>query len=344
MRKLNHSTVLFYLFMSYILIAGAWWSYLLYIKNQDALQAKKSVLWYEMKEQGVEDETFYLQSDSYQNLVDKYTRQQYMILGEGMVLMALMLIGLWHIYQSRQKEIALAQQQQNFLLSITHELKSPLASIQLALETFQKRSLTPEQTQKLSNHGLRETERLHRHIQDMLLAARVEGGYLYTFEPLDISNIIETLVEGVQPRYKGEIVVEMPDETPIFIQGDRLTLTSAISNVLENAIKYAPQSPAIVIRLSAKSKLDWQLDIMDTGQGIPKQERARVFDKFYRIGNEDTRQHKGTGLGLYITKKVIDAHNGTIQIRDNEPQGCTVSITLPSMHSDQLPRLAKFFK
>ncbi|MCP4441893.1 MAG: HAMP domain-containing histidine kinase [Aureispira sp.] len=326
MANKKRSDLFFYIVIFYVLAAGGWWSYLLYIKNDDALKAKKVILWYQMQGQGA-TEAQYLQSDAYLNLVAQYDRQQRMIMGEGVVLLLFMIIGIWKIAQSRKRELELAEQQRNFLLSITHELKSPIASIQLVLETFRKRELKLEQTKKLANNGLVDTARLHKLVQDMLLAARMEGGYQYSFEPIVMQELLSECIKLVQPRYKGEMTLHAPQES-ILKEVDKMMITSAVLNLLENAVKYAGNTEQIDVYLNDK-KDKIEIQIFDQGVGIPKLERGKIFSKFYRVGSEETRRTKGTGLGLYIVKEVIDAHKGDISVKGNQPQGSVFSISLP---------------
>ena len=112
-------------------------------------------------------------------------------------------------------------------------------------------------------------------------------------------------------------------------KGDKATLIYVILNILENAIKYTNHSSKILINLSAKNDNTSCIEIIDFGPGIPKIERENIFNKFYRIGNEDTRKTKGTGLGLYIAEQVIIAHKGNIIVSDNKPNGTIFSIFLP---------------
>lgn len=328
MHKSKGIGLLFFILFGYLFAAGFWWSYLLYIKNEDALRAKKALLWYEMQASGISNEQIYLDSEGYKNLIYKYSRQELMIFLEGIVLVGSMLIGLWRIYKSIQKEIRVNQQQQNFLLSITHELKSPLASIQLSLETLAKRQLNPEQIQKLSNQGLKETARLHGHIQAMLLAARMEDGYEYSFEQLELGSLLKNLVESAQPKFKGQIVLSS-DQPEYWIKADKLTLSTAFDNLLENALKYASETEKIEVRIHRKTDTSRLLiEVADTGIGIDRNEWGKIFGKFYRVGNESTRAYKGTGLGLYITKTAIEAHKGKIWVKANQPKGTVFCVEL----------------
>jgi len=320
--------IIFYLVILYVLVAGGWWSYLLYIKNQDALNCKKELLWHRMQDEGVTERQVYLESASYTKLTERYDRQKWMILGEGTVLLFLMILGIWRIAKSRQKEIAIANQQRNFLLSITHELKSPIAAIKLILQTIQKRKLKEAQVKKLTSNALNDTDRLHKLVNDLLLAARVDGGYQYEFEAVNLSAIVQDCIDYYASKYKGSIVFEDTEEAMVLPQADASTLTSVVMNLIGNAIKYAKNSE--LIRINLNTDKDYcVLEVADNGIGVPKEERESIFEKFYRVGNEDTRKTKGTGLGLYIVKQVVQAHKGQISVRDNQPQGAIFSIKLP---------------
>lgn len=330
LKEIKGVDVLFYFVITYVLVAGGWWACLLWIKNQDAMLAKQQVTWLQQKEKGVADYETFLASPENQYLTRQYERQNWMILGESAVLLTLMILGIWKIARSRQRELALARQQRNFLLSITHELKSPLAVIQLTLDTFKKRELTKEQQKMLTTNGLSETERLKRLVDDLLLAARVDGGYQYIFEETDLFGIVKQCIDIVAPKYEGTIELEHDTREAIMQRGDPKTISFALLNILENAVKYAKGSPQIEVRLLRnKDRNGYCIEVADWGQGIPKAERDQIFDKFYRVGNEDTRKTKGTGLGLFIAREIVKAHNGQISVRSNHPQGSVFSISLP---------------
>jgi signal transduction histidine kinase len=329
LKKLKGADILFYLVITYVMVAGGWWSYLLYVKNSDALAAKKEVLWLQMKEQGLTDRQIYLESAEYTYLVEQYDRQKWMIFGESSVLLIFIVLGIWRIAKSRQKELALAEQQRNFLLSITHELKSPIAVIKLTLDTFKKRTLTPEQSNMLTTNALVDTDRLNKLVEDLLLAARVDGGYQYTFETLDLSLLIQKCIQIASPKYSGEIEFNNKVENSMLKKGDQSTLSSVFLNIIENAIKYAPNPSKIIVTLMQSKEHTYCIEIADFGQGISKLERENIFEKFYRIGNEDTRKTKGTGLGLYIVKQIVKAHKGTVTIKSNQPTGSIFHVTLP---------------
>ncbi|MFK7795926.1 MAG: sensor histidine kinase [Aureispira sp.] len=331
LKQLKGVDLLFYFVIAYVLVAGSWWAYLLCVKNEDAMLAKQELLWLQMQQKGVTDRQVYLESAEYTKLEERYGRQRWMIFGESSVLLALIVMGIWKIAKSRQKELALAKQQRNFLLSITHELKSPIAVIKLTLDTFSKRKLTEEQQKMLTKNALNDTERLNKLVEDLLLAARVDGGYQYMFEPIDLKHLTSKCIQMAAPKYTGTIEFDTKIEAAMVRNADQKTLTLAIMNLIENAIKYAKDTSNIIVRLTVGKDNNYCLEVADFGQGIPKTEQKHIFNKFYRVGNEDTRKTKGTGLGLYIAQEIIKAHKGQIAVRNNQPKGTVFSIVLPKI-------------
>ena len=317
--------IIFYLIIFYILIAGIWWSYLLSNKNLEVKKAQIENIKIKYPDKSMDELVKLIE---YQQVINRFQRQRWMIIGEGSVFMFLLLLGLWRIYNIRQKEIQLALQQQNFLLSITHELKSPIASVQLILETLKKRQLSQDQIQMLTNNALKDNDRLNKLVQDLLLAARMEGGYQYVFVELDILEVLKECIEWNKLKFKGNINLKLEGNDFFIKKGDRSTLLSVFSNLLENAIKYSESSDQIDINLSSTNN-NIKVEVIDYGKGIPKSERDKIFDKFYRIGDEETRTAKGTGLGLYIVKKIIESHNGTIVVKENKLKGTNFQIELP---------------
>lgn len=313
----------------YMLIAFSWWSVLLFIKNTDAFQAKRDLMKLGMIAEGVikSDEEFY-RSERYLTLEKQYEQQEWMILGEAAVFVLSLVIGVWLINRGYHKEMVTARQRRNFLLSITHELKSPLASIRLVLETLLKRELSREQTAKFVQNGLHDTERLTTLVNDLLLSAKLETAYQPQYEPLDLAELFRELMQKMSDTYPQATFSfdSQPDLPPIL--ADRVGLNSVGINLLENAVKYGPAKPRInVSLLTVNNRL--QIDIADNGTGIPDSEKKKIFAKFYRLGNEDTRQTKGTGLGLFIVAQIIKTHRGNIVVLDNQPSGSIFRIRLP---------------
>lgn len=320
--------ILSYVIMAYMLMAFAWWSLLLFTKNRDAFEAKRDLLRIGMVAEGhVKNNLEFEQTLEYRELAKKYQRQEHMIFGEAMMFVMTLLAGIWFINQGYQKEVKANQQRRNFLLSITHELKSPIASIRLVLETLLRRELPKEKADQLANSALRENERLHELVENLLLSAKLETAYQPHFEELNLAALLEDLMARFAGRHPEAIIaLEKPDDFPM-VKADKQGLISVATNLLENAIKYTEDQPEIEVRLSFE-KHKVAMEFADNGPGIPDKEKNRVFEKFYRIGSEETRKTKGTGLGLFIVQQVVKAHKGRIQVLDNQPKGTVFKIII----------------
>jgi signal transduction histidine kinase len=309
--------------------ASVWWSYLLLNQNEKLCEARLDALGLQKVTYGSMTQNTFEDSDIYKSLIVDFERQKLMIMGEGSVFFVVLLIGIGFMNRSFRKEVALARQQRNFLLSITHELKSPIASIKLALDTFMKRpSLKPEQIKLLTKGALTETERLHNLVNNILLAARIETSFEISPEPLNFSDLILQNLKQVRTKFPNVRFNFQSNGDLSMIHGDRFALNSIIVNLLENAVKYSPKGDEVFIQLNENGKF-LNFDVADKGVGVADEDKERIFEKFYRVGNEDTRKTKGTGLGLFIVKNMVTAHKGSIEIIDNQPIGTIFKVNLP---------------
>ena len=310
-----------------MLMAFTWWAILLYTKNQDAFQAKAELMRMGMAaEQTYVNEETFVQNADYQLLALKYKHQESMIFGEALFFFFTLLIGIWLIHRSYTKEILAAQQRRNFLLSITHELKSPIASVRLLLETFLKRNLEKNHSDQLTKTALKETDRLTYLVDNLLLAAKLETAYLPVFEVVNIQELIENIIFTQKEKHPNAEIYFTNCDAVIWANLDKLGFSSVLINLLENAIKYSPNAPKIELKTSLIAN-ELHLQVADCGIGISDKEKRKIFQKFYRVGNEDTRKTKGTGLGLFIVSQIVKAHEGTIQITDNQPTGTIFKLT-----------------
>ena len=255
------------------------------------------------------------------------SRRVFMILGEGGVFILILLAGFWQIQKAIKREIELSQNQNNFLLSVTHELKTPLTSIQLALQTLSKRNLNRDQTQTLIEKAILENERLKILIDNIIQASSIENkGLIADKKPIKINALLEKIVNNSNKRQEENLVsLNCPHQ--IDLSADVFMLETSIINILENAIKYAG-STNIILNVE-KGANELKLSILDQGPGIDDNEKKFIFDKFYRVGNEETRLKKGSGLGLYIAKHFIQLHKGEIMYEKNTPRGSIFTIRLP---------------
>lgn len=327
----HRPTLIFYLLVIYVFTSFIWWSFLLLSKNADAFtdQAMLEKIRYDYSNNLPATSRDYYSTEHYQNIKSRFQRQKLMIIGEGLVFLVLLSAGSIKLWQTFRKEIFLAQQQSNFLLSITHELKSPLASMKLSLQTLLKRSALEDKFQKLVENSVEDVDRLDNMVGNILYAARMEDSSLALSPEMEnISNLTNDILKKTGTTYRDSICIKSNIKENILIEIERSAFTSALLNLVENAIKYSRGKANVEVSLHQDN--DYVvLEVRDNGIGIPEKERERVFKKFYRIGNEETRNTKGTGIGLFIVKRVVDLHKGKISISDNSPMGTVVRVLLP---------------
>ena len=292
------SNLLIYLLAIYVVLQFLWWGY--QIINLGALVDS---------------------SDS------ESSRRIVMILGEGAVFILILMAGFWQIQKSIRKEFELSQSQNNFMLSVTHELKTPLTTIQLALQTLSSRKLNEEQKQNLIEKAISENDRLKILIDNIIHASRIENkGFRPDKQKLDLKEMLEKVVNKSNKRHEKNLV-QLDCNTSVHVFADIFMIETSVINIIENAIKYADSNEILVNVRINNHRCD--ISITDAGPGIKESEQRYIFDKFYRVGNEETRLKKGSGLGLYISKQFIQLHKGELKYKKNNPCGSIFTISLP---------------
>lgn len=287
MKRFKKPITIFYFLVLYALAELTWWGYLLIASN---------------------------------------AKRMPMILGEGSVFLIILLVGIYFFQRTIKKESEFHQQQQNFLLSVTHELKSPLAAIKLVLQTLVKRDLTKDKRDQLIGNSIEDVGRLDDLVENMLLATRIENNsYSYPKELFDFSELVKSIFDRAIITSENTRNFQQQIEENISIMGDRFALGSLINNIIENAIKYSPTSAAIQVQLYQQTNKVFFI-VADQGVGIPTSERQKIFQKFYRSGNELTRKNKGTGLGLFIVAQVAKNHQAKVLVSNNQPKGTIFEI------------------
>jgi signal transduction histidine kinase len=305
-RRTGRPLLLLYILAFYILAQVTWWGYHL-VEVSDELARTNARL------TGAAIST------------EEMSKKALMVIGEGSVFLILLCLGFWYIKRSISRELQLARMEKTFLLSVTHELKTPIAAVKLFLETMKSRDLSKEQSKVILSDALRETRRLESLSDNILLAARFDSKQRDPLsEMVDLSEVIFKII-----TYFPESRIDASAVQPaIEIHGDKALLRAMCYNLIENAIKYSTEEKTVVLKLAHTQK-SVALEVADQGIGIPQEERTAVFEKFYRLGNEQTRKTKGTGLGLFIAKNIADMHNGSIEICDNTPAGVVIKVNIP---------------
>jgi signal transduction histidine kinase len=180
----------------------------------------------------------------------------------------------------------------------------------------------------LLSNGLKDVDRLQQLVEDLLLAARLEDKWQPLPEPMNVEAIARDCTDALRVRFPEANIVILHNESCPAVMADRLGMVAVIKNLLENAVKYSPSGARIEFSATMDSNNQCRLRIADQGQGIPDIEKGRIFEKFYRVGNEETRKNTGTGLGLFIVSQVLKAHHGTIAVSDNHPQGTVFTLVV----------------
>lgn len=317
-KRLTVITIAYWFLLVYILTALIF-TYIFLLQQNEQMAAYK-ILQLKMDEPNYMERVTEIETDK--------KKKEFQYIGEGVTFMGIILVGAVFVYQATRKQIRLNNQQQNFMMAVTHELKTPIAVAKLNLETLLKRKLDETQQQKLLNNTLGEADRLNDLCNNILLASQIESGkYLINKQEINFTELVYESVDYFKTRFPGFTVHDEKIEDGIYVNGDDLLLQLAVNNIIENAIKYSGEVKTIDIGLRKESK-HVVLEIRDEGAGISAEDKKRIFDKFYRAGNENTRKTKGTGLGLFLTSKIIKDHKGTIKVSDNIPTGCIFAITL----------------
>lgn len=316
-------SLIYFLVLAYTIAALVWWGVLLFRQSEQI--------------QTFEVQNLNLRIDSvskpveFQLELQRIDKEEHMrsfkYLGEGVTFLAIILLGALFVFRAVWKYMKLSRQQQNFMMAVTHELKSPIAAAKLNLETIRKHELDPEKRLKLINNTIKETNRLDQLCNNILLAAQLETHKYELFkEPLNFSELLDNSIKDLKIRLTNHQIAA--DIQPgVWMEGDKLTLQIILSNLVENAAKYAPKNSTIFVKLFENQQHQLKLQVIDEGPGIPDEEKERIFQKFYRIGNENTRKSKGSGLGLFLTAKIVEQHEGTIAVKDNKPTGSRFEIT-----------------
>lgn len=267
--------------------------------------------------------------DDMQHRHDAHVR---MFVSEGAFFLLMVLVGGWLIVRTLQREVALVRQQTNFLSAVTHELKSPLASIRLYTETMQLRD-PPLETRKRYLTMMRgDVDRLETLVGNLLAVARLEAGqFVVHAERVDLRDAVRGAVQGMGQELteRGCLVRlgDLPDDA-LVVYVDAAALQTVLRNLLDNAAKYGGGHPVeLTVRRDQGLAL---IDVRDTGIGLAEAEITKIFQKFYRVGDEMVRQAEGSGLGLYLVHALTEQSGGSVQVTSpGLGQGTTFTVALP---------------
>ena len=268
-------------------------------------------------------------------LADRYQtewlpgKSDWLILAEGILLLVAILIGIYVIFLYWRRQAALNRAQQHFINQVTHELKSPLASIQLHLETIQMRQPSQEQLQKFVSRMQGDSERLNGLINNLLTANKIEHrGARLNLQRGDLSQMVENYLLREQNKFPEEGTLSWSIEPGLIAKFEADSIETVLRNLLENSILYTDQPPQVTIELRKDGEMA-HLRFADRGHGISNRYQKKVFRIFYRI-RQSGKTIRGSGLGLFIVRNVIRLHGGKVWLESpGSGHGCIFHLMIP---------------
>jgi K+-sensing histidine kinase KdpD len=295
-RKFRQS--LLYILFLYVLIQLFWWGYQL-LRNYQVIYGDNTQSHYKI----------------------------WMIIGEGSVFSILLFLGFRWIHQSMKKEMESAVVEKTFLLSVTHELKTPIASIRLMLDTLTKRKTEEEQQKLILGQAQGELTRLQKQIENILLTSRTSSG---RFENQDQIIHLEDFISAELTRlnkWYPHHQFEKKIDPSLHVNIDPEFLNAILFNLIDNACKYSPVYSTVSIS-AQKGNAAVTIQIQDEGEGLPTLETANLTQKFFR-GSQHAETISGSGLGLYLVQNIVKFYKGKIQFKRHALKGTIVTVTLP---------------
>ena len=273
----------------------------------------------------------YVRPRALADVLEEHDSHVRMFLSEGGFFLAMVLLGATLIFRTMRREVLLIRQQANFLAAVTHELKSPLASIRLYTETMQLREGTREARQRYLAAMRADIDRLEALVGNLLAVARLEAGQ-FVLHPIEVelgrevANLVRAAEEDMQAR--GAPLRLSPAAEALPVRVDPGALETVLRNLLDNAAKYNADSHGVEVRLGREGRLA-TVSVVDGGIGLPPGEADKIFQRFYRVGDEMVRQTEGSGLGLYLVQSLVEGSGGDVSAHSDGPgKGCTFKVRL----------------
>ena len=258
------------------------------------------------------------------------SRQQTLYVGMLAVLVALLTFGGYFTVRTLRTQVRVAQMQSDFVSTVSHEFRSPLAGINQLGEMLRDGRVPDDRRQHYYGMIVTETQRLRRQVENILSFSRMDDGRTrFRLEPLDPTAWLRDVSEEFQGQVAGAgftIEASIPDALPAIV-ADREALTTAVHNLLDNAVKYSRESRTVQLEATANGD-GLTIAVRDQGAGIPDADRPRIFEKFFRGDGELTKRVKGVGLGLSLVRHIVEAHGGTVDVESREGVGSTFTIRL----------------
>ena len=314
------------LFLSFALVM--WWTMFLLMASGDLTRASESLV-----ASDIDGAARALGAENPPHLAELGTRRQWMFALEGAFFVLVLLGCGWLYLGSVRRENELQRNQDRFLAAATHELKTPLATISLLLESLRENRVPEEKRNRYLTNGLLEAERLERGLHNVLTAAglrstgRSKRAQSSRATVGDLKDDVSRAVEAMQARaHAAEVELELDAETSLPASRDVAALQLVLRNLLDNAVKFSPAGSTVLVTLRSE-RGSACISVRDSGRGLDGDELAHAFEPFYR-GNDEASG--GTGLGLHLVHEMVTAHGGSVHVDSpGRDQGCTFTVRLP---------------
>ena len=257
----------------------------------------------------------------------------YWLLAAGIVSLAVVMCVVVLFSVSLVGEILEGRRQQTFIDSVTHELKSPLASIRLCLDTLERKGLSDSQRMELRRMMRTDVERLSVFVDDILEASRIaHGRHAQMWSVVDLTRLLDEAIAQIRSRYSldaGSIQLSAPPQ--VEISTDPTAMDTILKNVLDNAVKYSPSPPRVEVAMRQLGSGLLEISVRDHGIGVERSQLKRIFKRFHRVPSAAVNERSGTGLGLYVVARLLRNLGGSIRAESaGLDQGTTIYIRLPS--------------
>lgn len=262
-------------------------------------------------------------------LEHRYRMDSIQVFGEGMLFFFLILVTIFMLYYMVLVEGRVLDGMENFLSTVTHELKTPIAGMKALLQTLGMRSLSEEKRRQYIEMGLQESAKLQHLVENVLAANRLGRDQMpISLQPVRLRSLLDREVENQRLVFGDSAQLTLHCDEDLMVKADPEALHIVLENLIENAYKYSPVDPRITIRTERNGN-SIRLSVIDKGIGLDESETERIFEKFYRASGEDVKAKRGSGLGLFIAKSLVHSMDGELQASSRgRGQGSTFSMRL----------------
>ena len=309
----RRARALFLVLATYVFLQLAWWVNLLISSAAKLFEARTA---------------FNPSPEILDAALQNWEKTVLMVAAEGVIFSLLFMFGLSWIWRVMRADNYILARERNFLLAVTHELKTPIASIRLAIDTLKRLDLEGADRDEMLDVARSGTLRLERRVEDILQATRLNLPDALVRSPFDVTEFVEdTASTFLHLNPESSVSVKLIGESGLLLHGDEEMWRLCLINLLENAIKYSPTHTSVEVVLDTTTKKP-NLSIIDHGPGISPDERKKVFEAFYRLPRD--KDVEGTGLGLHLVFRIVKMHGAEIHITSTAGGGATFVIDWPA--------------